>query len=128
MWEIKLGVMLAVLFIVSVVFVYINNSHNKDTNDKTSPNVQISASISKQSNSSFSLSDVAKHNTNNDCWYVINNNVYNVTNYLSVHSGGPQILAQYCGKDATTAYNFVKKHGPRANSDLASLLIGILRK
>lgn len=47
---------------------------------------------------------VADHNTNNDCWTIINDNVYNVTDYVSGHPGREEIL-RACGTDASTLFN-----------------------
>ncbi|KAJ4473042.1 FMN-dependent dehydrogenase-domain-containing protein, partial [Lentinula aciculospora] len=38
------------------------------------------------------------------CWVIINNEVYDVTEFLSKHPGGPSILLKYAGRDATSAY------------------------
>ena len=35
-----------------------------------------------------------------DCWMIINGNVYDVTGFIAFHPGGNTIL-QGCGKDAT---------------------------
>ncbi len=75
------------------------------------------------------IAEVARHNTSADCWIVIQNKVYSVSNYLTAHLGGASIIAQYCGQDATQA--FITKDGQGAHSqsamrDLASLYIGDL--
>ena len=36
----------------------------------------------------FTLAEVAKHNTDADCWLVIEGVVYDVTEFLSEHPGG----------------------------------------
>ncbi|MFZ3069316.1 MAG: cytochrome b5-like heme/steroid binding domain-containing protein [Microgenomates group bacterium] len=75
---------------------------------------------------SFSASEVGKHNTRNDCWIIIKNNVYNVTNFLSVHPGGAGEIIPYCGRDATAAFQEMEKHDSRARASLSTLLIGSL--
>ena len=42
--------------------------------------------------------EVAKHNTRESCWVVVNGKVYDVTEYLDEHPGGAQIMLQYGGK------------------------------
>lgn len=76
---------------------------------------------------SFTLAEVARHSTQNDCWIIINNNVYNATDYLFAHPGGASAITPYCGADATAAYKGMTKHGGRAAADLATLLIGSLK-
>mmetsp|Transcript_43529 Transcript_43529/g.109857 ORF Transcript_43529/g.109857 Transcript_43529/m.109857 type:complete len:528 (-) Transcript_43529:14-1597(-) len=67
----------------------------------------------------FKLSEVEKHNTPEDCWIIIDGNVYDVTKFLKLHPGGFKILAGFGGKDATQAFydlhraDVLKKHGPK---------------
>ena len=46
----------------------------------------------------FSLVEVAKHNTQNDLWVVINNKVYDVTAFVEKHPGGHEVLIERAGK------------------------------
>ena len=48
----------------------------------------------------YSLSEVSQHNTKDDCWLVVADSVYDVTNFITDHPGGDEIL-KGCGKDAT---------------------------
>lgn len=51
----------------------------------------------------YSLSEISTHNSEQDCWLVINGNVYDVTEFVASHPGGGTIL-QGCGKDATELF------------------------
>ena len=51
----------------------------------------------------FSRLEVAKHNTTEDCWIIIQTKVYDVTKYLTRHPGG-DILFQHAGTDCTTHF------------------------
>ena len=74
---------------------------------------------------SYTLADVAQHATSSDCWMVLNSSkVYNVTAYIASHPGG-SIIASYCGKDGTQAFNSVG-HSAGAVSLEANYLIGTL--
>ncbi|MCL4125827.1 UNVERIFIED_CONTAM: hypothetical protein GTU68_064697, partial [Idotea baltica] len=44
---------------------------------------------------------VKKHSSEEDCWIIINNNIYNVTNFLENHPGGVDAIMEWAGKDAT---------------------------
>lgn len=71
--------------------------------------------------------EVAKHNLESDCWFIVDNKVYNVTSYISEHPRGVQLMVPYCGKDASEAYKTKdgeETHSQKANDDLATLYIG----
>lgn len=52
-------------------------------------------------------SEVMRHNTPQDCWVIIHNKVYDMTNFLAAHPGGQGIIMKYAGKDATAAFSSV---------------------
>ncbi|KAF7364025.1 hypothetical protein MSAN_01061200 [Mycena sanguinolenta] len=67
----------------------------------------------------WSLDQVALHNKPTDCWVIIKNRVYDVTEFLEgkraiflkdpshlppEHPGGSKVILQYAGRDATSAY------------------------
>jgi hypothetical protein len=74
--------------------------------------------------------EIARHNTESDCWMIINNKVYNLSGYATAHPGGTQNITSYCGKEATSAFATKggqgNPHSGGANSYLASLYIGDL--
>ncbi|KAF2965106.1 hypothetical protein GQX73_g8461 [Xylaria multiplex] len=63
----------------------------------------------------YSASEVAQHNTRGDCWVIINNQIWDVTGWLDLHPGGPDILFQYAGQDASPGY--VPQHPPELVGD-----------
>ena len=74
----------------------------------------------------YTLSDVAKHASVQDCWMVLNGTqVYNFTTYLSKHPGGTAMVP-YCGKDGSLAFDAIKNHGPAAIALESAYLIGML--
>lgn len=58
----------------------------------------------------ISVSELGDHSKDNDAWIVINNDIWDVTEFAPEHPGGLQIVQEYFGQDATKAYNEV--HGP----------------
>jgi cytochrome b involved in lipid metabolism len=74
---------------------------------------------------SYTIDQVATHNTANNCWMVINHKVYEVTHYLPNHPNSA--IVDGCGKEATTLYESVRKHlGSQATQILNSLYLGNL--
>lgn len=49
----------------------------------------------------WSYDEVAKHASRDDCYVVLYDKVYDVTDFLPDHPGGTQIILKYAGKDAT---------------------------
>lgn len=57
----------------------------------------------------FSASEVAKHRSITDCWTIFRGAVYDISQYLHVHPGGPKILFDKAGRDMTDDFNIA--HG-----------------
>lgn len=57
----------------------------------------------------FSLDDVATHNTEDDCWVVVNGDVLDVTAFMHDHPGGKKAILLYAGKDASEEFNMLHK-------------------
>ncbi|CAG0889359.1 unnamed protein product [Cyprideis torosa] len=73
----------------------------------------------------YTLEEVAEHSEPWDCWCIIFDKVYNVTELISSHPGGSEILMEYAGRDATLAFRSVG-HTKSAVSSLASYIVGEL--
>ncbi len=54
-------------------------------------------------NQPLTKTEVAKHNSKNDCWTIISGQVYDITSYVSSHPGGDEIL-RACGIDGTSLF------------------------
>jgi cytochrome b involved in lipid metabolism len=55
----------------------------------------------------FTKEEIAKHNTFGDCWLIIDNCVWEVTDFMRDHPGGAALIRMYGGKDATIAFREV---------------------
>lgn len=84
---------------------------NSSSNTSQSSNTQNTNQIKNNTtvtipptNVTLSLSEIAKHNKQSDCWLLINSKVYNITSYFGSHPGGNSTMSATCGKDATAAY------------------------
>ena len=75
----------------------------------------------------FTLAEVAKHGTQDSCWAAVDNGVYDLTEWIGSHPGGPQRILNLCGTDASAAFRIQHGVKPRPNVQLDRLLIGYLR-
>lgn len=57
----------------------------------------------------YTLEDVAKHNSEKDCWVVVDGQVLDVTKFLPDHPGGKKAVLIYAGKDATEEFLMMHK-------------------
>ena len=55
------------------------------------------------------MTEVAKHNTEDDCWVVVEGKVLDLTDFMADHPGGNAILV-FKGQDATEEFNML--HDP----------------
>lgn len=105
------------------------NQKNKISEKTTSSNIKENQ-IKNNQQKNYSLEEVAKHNSRDDCWIIINGKIYNVTNYIDNHPGG-SILGNFCGQEATNAFNTKggrgESHKPVAYEVLKDLYIGDLK-
>merc|ERR1712159_214386 len=45
----------------------------------------------------YTWAEIANHDKHEDCWVVVNDKVYDVTNFLNEHPGGPVIITEVSG-------------------------------
>ena len=48
--------------------------------------------------------EVAKHNTKQSAWIIIDTRVYDITSFAALHPGGEGLILEYAGKDVTSKY------------------------
>lgn len=49
----------------------------------------------------FTAAQVEKHSSAKSCYVIVGENVYDVTDFLDAHPGGPELILDYAGKDVT---------------------------
>ncbi|EEQ99024.1 conserved hypothetical protein, partial [Perkinsus marinus ATCC 50983] len=57
--------------------------------------------------STYRASEIASHNVESDCWLIIADKIYDVTNFLADHPGGPKAILPHCGKDVTERFDLL---------------------
>lgn len=93
--------------------------------DGASP-VAVGTDSAKGSTGAYTLDDVAKHNTKEDCWSVVDGVVYDLTQFVSSHPGGADKIVGMCGRDATDDFNGQHGSDDDAKKKLESFEIGVL--
>lgn len=93
--------------------------------DTTSSSGSASSGTSS-TDATYTLADVATHADSNSCWTAINGGVYDVTDWIFQHPGGPQAILSLCGTDGSAAFNGQHGGQRRPEQELASFKIGIL--
>jgi hypothetical protein len=125
------GVLVVTAAQVLVVIFLVGHSGAEATWGKVAPVVEQPAETESSApddavvdDTVFTPDEVAQHSTAEDCWTIIDGNVYDVTPFASRHPGGLAAISALCGGDGTA--EFGGKHGSDSapNSQLESLKIG----
>ena len=84
----------------------------------------------QQKLSSYSVSQVAKHNSLSDAWVVYGNKVFDITEFLKIHPGGDEITLEHLGKDVTDVLNseILHQHSDNAIQLMTQYCVGELDK
>lgn len=53
----------------------------------------------------LSTQEISQHNSPQDCWLVIEDNVWDCTDFVHEHPGGAALILKFAGRDATKAYS-----------------------
>jgi predicted heme/steroid binding protein len=61
--------------------------------------------------SGISRAELAKHNTQTDCWVAFEGSVYDVTTFIPKHPGGAEAIAGQCGTAEKFETAFIQQHG-----------------
>ena len=103
------------------------NAENNSGVTVTSEDGNIQANVEVVApKTTFTLAEVATHNSASSCYTAVNGGVYDATGFIGKHPGGAEKILNLCGKDGSTFFN--KQHGgqEKAEAALASLKIGAL--
>lgn len=85
----------------------IENNTNTSTDSKPVKKELLVKKVDKSKITAvYSKQEVAQHNTQDDCWMIINGHVYDITTYFPHHPGGTRSLLKFAGKDGTENVQF----------------------
>lgn len=116
--ELIVGIASVLLCLVLVVYHFI--AYEKLTSRlSASPTTE---TISQETK--LDTEQIALHKTPQDCWIIVENKVYDVTDFLSRHPGGGQLISPYCGMDATQP--FLTQGGRGGHSTQAEQLLQLI--
>ncbi|ODQ80736.1 hypothetical protein BABINDRAFT_34639 [Babjeviella inositovora NRRL Y-12698] len=62
------------------------------------------------SKKAYTAKDVRSHNRSTDCWVTLGEKVYDVTEFLDAHPGGPELIMEYAGRDITDIMKDAASH------------------
>lgn len=140
----RLSIILIILILLAGAYLgytLYSSSQATETNTKSENKIsQESSSISEPvapkpdnnvSNSNnqttYTISQVAEKNTRSACWTIVEDKVYDITNYIPNHPGGEDKILQICGKDGSQLFAQPQEHKEgEANKFLSKLYLGNL--
>lgn len=99
-----------------------DETNDDDTSPSSAPLTPPSSSPS-QSSGTYTMTDIATHNTESSCWAAVNSSVYDLTTWVSRHPGGSRAIVGLCGTNATS--KFEAQHGGSRAAQAALVLLKI---
>ncbi|CAI6335992.1 unnamed protein product [Periconia digitata] len=63
------------------------------------------SSTNTETSPSVTVEEIQRHNTENDCWIVVDDVVWDITEFASEHPGGSEVIYSHAGLDASETYN-----------------------
>ena len=94
--------------------------------EAASPTADAAAAATETPAAQYTLADVAQHATQASCWSAIDGNVYDLTDWIARHPGGPAAIEHICGTDGSSAFDGQHKGQARPDQDLSNYLLGPL--
>jgi len=104
-------------------------TNNLLTNNQSPTPPVVKPIILPTENITLNMIEIAKHNTQTDCWFLISGKVYNITSYFGSHPGGNAKMLATCGEDATAEYatknpSATSSSGGSSHSSGATTMLG----
>jgi len=97
---------------------------NQDGDETKEEPAKVPQEKSDAKKKTYTMKQVQEHNKEDDVWIVVNNKVYDCTEYLELHPGGVDSILINAGEDSTE--DFVAIHSTKATKMLEKFHIGDL--
>jgi len=86
------------------------------------------APVAGSSSGTITMSEVATHAVAADCWSAVNGKVYDLTQWIDKHPGGPVVIEALCGKDGSAGFNNQHQGERDPAEELKRYLVGALKE
>lgn len=97
-----LGIIIAVISVAAIGgTVYVNQPESLTPAQQATMG---SSAVQPETYHTYTPAEVAGHNNEDDCWTIIEGEIYNITEYIPRHPGGSEIL-RACGADGSGLFN-----------------------
>lgn len=118
-------VLMSTILLIAGVYFFSTRQQTVSSELESNTSVQPSptASDSATMNAVMTIEEIAQHNTESDCYVVVDGLVYNVTDFIPQHPGGPEKIINACGTDATNIF-MAADHPETAKARLAQYQVG----
>ncbi len=73
----------------------------------------------------FTMQEVSRHSSRDDCWLAAHGNVYDVTRFIPSHPAGEYAILRHAGTESTVHFDF---HSSKARKMWAAYHIGYLER
>lgn len=96
-----------------------------------SQNAEVSTETSGSQSSvatTYTLAEVQAHASKDSCYTTIDNNVYDITSFITEHPGGERDIMKVCGRDGSSLFSNQHGNNAEAKAQLTSLYIGTLQQ
>lgn len=128
-----ISIAVIIIFIIGLIAIVIKSGSNSPMTNpamasETSAAVEsINPSTAGSTTAkTYTLAQVAQHKDASSCWAAINGGVYDLTNWINQHPGGPEHILAICGTDGSSAFNAQHGGQARPEQELATFKIGTL--